>query len=128
MVAYLPELRGKGLDDVTIRDLLTMSAGISYAHQDEQSPLLSPLPFNDDARDTNFPDLRSLALSVRPGTDAPGTAFEYNDTVPLFLGMIVERSTHRPVAQYLQEKIWQPLGMGYPASWSLDSIRSDCKG
>jgi CubicO group peptidase (beta-lactamase class C family) len=25
-----------------------------------------------------------------------------------------------PVAAYLQEKIWQPLGMAYPGSWSLD--------
>jgi CubicO group peptidase (beta-lactamase class C family) len=124
MVCYLPELRDKGLDGVTLHHLLTMSAGIRYAHEDEQPPLLGLLPFNDDARSTNFPDLRRLALSVRPGTDAPGSAFEYNDFVPLFLGMILERTTHRPVAQYLQEKIWQPLGMEYPASWSLDSQKS----
>jgi CubicO group peptidase (beta-lactamase class C family) len=123
MVSYLPELRGRGLDGVTLRHLLSMSAGIRYAHEDEQWPL-GLLPFNDDARSTNFPDLRRLALSVRPGTDAPGSTFEYNDFVPLFLGMILERTTHRPVAQYLQEKIWQPLGMEYPASWSLDSRQS----
>jgi CubicO group peptidase (beta-lactamase class C family) len=35
--------------------------------------------------------------------------------------MILERTTQRPVTQYLQEKIWQPLGMEYGASWSLDS-------
>jgi CubicO group peptidase (beta-lactamase class C family) len=124
MVFYLPELRDKGLDGVTLRHLLTMSAGIRYAHEDEQPPLLGLLPFNDDARSTNFPDLRRLALSVRPGIDAPGSTFEYNDFVPLFLGMILERTTHRPVAQYLQEKIWQPLGMEYPAAWSLDSQKS----
>jgi CubicO group peptidase (beta-lactamase class C family)/uncharacterized integral membrane protein len=124
MVSYLPELHDKGLDGVTLRHLLTMSAGIRYTHEDEQPPLLGLLPFNDDARGTNFPDLRRLALSVRPGTDAPGSTFEYNDFVPLFLGMILERTTHRPVAQYLQEKIWQPLGMEYPASWSLDSQKS----
>jgi CubicO group peptidase (beta-lactamase class C family) len=124
VVAYLPELRGKGLDALTIRDLLTMSAGIGYAHQDEQPPLLGVLPFNDDARNANVPDLRRLALSVRPGPDAPGTAFSYNDDVPVLLGMILERTTHRSVAQYLQEKLWQPLGMEYPASWSLDSTQS----
>jgi CubicO group peptidase (beta-lactamase class C family) len=124
MVSYLPELRDKGLGGVTLRHLLTMSAGTHYAHEDEQPPLLGLLPYNDDARATNYPDLRSLALSVRSSTDAPGTAFEYNNFLPLLLGMILERTTHRPVAQYLQEKIWQPLGMEYPASWSLDSRQS----
>ena len=36
-VSYLPELRGKGLDGVSLRHLLTMSAGIAYTHEDEQS-------------------------------------------------------------------------------------------
>jgi CubicO group peptidase (beta-lactamase class C family) len=40
------------------------------------------------------------------------------------LGLILERATHRPVTQYLQEKIWQPLGVEYSASWSLDSRQS----
>ena len=124
VISYLPELSGRGLDKMTIRDLLSMSAGISYAHQDEQPPLVSMLGLNDDTRVTYFPNLRSLALSVRAGNDAPGTAFNYNDDVPMLLGMILERTTHRPVAQYLQEKIWQPLGMEYPASWSLDNSQS----
>jgi CubicO group peptidase (beta-lactamase class C family) len=122
IVMYLPELRGRGLDSARIRDLLTMSAGINFSHQDEQPPLIDMLPFNDDTRATNFPELRSLALSVKAGADAPGTAFDYNDDVPLLLGLILERSTHRRVAQYLQEKIWQPLAMEYSASWSLDSV------
>lgn len=93
-------------------------------HEDEQPLVLGILPFNDDARATNFPDLRRLALSVRPNGDSPGSVFEYNDYLPLLLGIILDRTTHRPVAQYLQEKIWQPIGMEYPASWSLDSQQS----
>ena len=36
------------------------------------------------------------------------------------LGMILERATGRTVTDYLQEKIWTPIGMAYPGSWSLD--------
>jgi CubicO group peptidase (beta-lactamase class C family) len=124
MVAYLPELRGHGVDGVTIRNLLMMSAGLSIRHEAEQSPLANALALSDDTRTTYFPNLRSVALSVRPGADAPGTAFEYDKRVPMLLGLILERTTHRSVSQYLQEKIWQPLGMEYPASWSLDSTQS----
>ena len=35
--------------------------------------------------------------------------------------MILERATDRPVATYLSQKIWQPLGMEADGSWSLDS-------
>ena len=38
--------------------------------------------------------------------------------------MILERATGMPVAEYLQEKIWKPLGMEYPGSWSIDSEQS----
>ena len=120
MVSYLPELRGRGLDVVTIRDLLTMSAGISTQKEAE----LRFFGLNDDAITTNFPDLRSLALSVSAGSDAHGVAFNYSNYNAMLLGLILERTTHRSVAQYLQEKIWQPLGMEYPASWSLDSTQS----
>lgn len=120
MVSYLPELRGRGLDAVTIRDLLTMSAGIST----QNDANLNRLGLSDSAMTTNFPDLRSLVLAVRAGSDAPGTAMNYTNDDAVLLGLILERATHRPVAQYLQEKIWQPLGMEYPASWTLDSTPS----
>ena len=38
--------------------------------------------------------------------------------------MILERATDKPVSQYLEDKIWKPLGMDAPASWSLDSDAS----
>ena len=53
-----------------------------------------------------------------------GAEFNYNNYNPTLLGIILERATHIPVAQYLQEKIWVPLGMEYPATWSLDSEAS----
>ena len=52
MVSYLPELRGKGLDDVTLRDLLMMSAGLKFVHQDTQPPLVNMLALSDDSHTT----------------------------------------------------------------------------
>ena len=37
------------------------------------------------------------------------------------LAFIIERATGKKVPEYLQEKLWQPLGMEYDASWSIDS-------
>ena len=45
-------------------------------------------------------------------------AFKYNQYHPLLLGLILERTTGRTVSEYLSEKIWQPLGTEFPASWT----------
>jgi CubicO group peptidase (beta-lactamase class C family) len=124
IVHYLPELRDKGLDGVTIRHLLLMSSGIRYVSDDEISGPAELSPFSDDGLSYSYPNLRSQALAVVPDAKQPGAEFNYNNYNPTLLGIILERSTHMPVAQYLQEKIWEPLGMEYPASWSLDSKES----
>jgi CubicO group peptidase (beta-lactamase class C family) len=121
VIYYLPELRGRGLDGVTIRHLLLMASGIRYVSDDEITGLAELSPFSDDGLSYSYPNLRSQALAVVPDGKGPGAEFNYNNYNPTLLGIILERTTHRPVAQYLQEKIWEPLGMEYPASWSLDS-------
>ena len=59
-------------------------------------------------------------MTVHPAV-APDSRWQYNNYHPLLLGLILERATGRHVADYLSEKIWQPLGTEAPASWSLDS-------
>ena len=71
-----------------------------FAHQAAQPGLLQLVPLNDDTPTTYYPNMRRLALSVQPGPDVPGTAFEYDKRVPMLLGMILERTTHRSVSQY----------------------------
>jgi CubicO group peptidase (beta-lactamase class C family) len=111
---YLPELaeRDPQFSQITIRHLLMMSSGIHY----EEFPFFS----GDDAKTYYYPDLRRLALEESNISGRPGEAFLYNNYHPLLLGLILERATGVPVAQYLQDKIWRPLGAEYEGSWSLD--------
>jgi CubicO group peptidase (beta-lactamase class C family) len=114
---YIPELKQKDprFNNITIKNLLTMSSGLSYVEQS--------LPWSDDTKTYYDTDLRSLALSAKI-EEAPGKRFHYNNYNPLLLGIILERTTHKHVSQYLEEKIWKPLGMEAPGSWSLDSDAS----
>lgn len=119
VIRYLPELTGRGLDQLTIKDLLRMSSGIPFEDFDNVFPLL--LPFSDDPRIHYSTNLREVALGVRAGSEPIGATFRYNDYHLLLEGLILERVTGVTVSNYLQEKIWKPSGMAYPASWSLDS-------
>lgn len=53
---------------------------------------------------------------------APGESFEYISGNTAILGWILERALgeEHTVTQYLQDKLWQPLGMEYDATWSID--------
>lgn len=122
VIRYVPELGGRGFDVLTIRDLLMMSSGIRYIGNDEQPFYMSP--FGDDTRTYYSADMRRTALSVT-ASDAPvGAHFRYNNYHPLIEGLIIERATGMPVAKYLEQRIWQPMGAEFPASWSLDSEQS----
>lgn len=115
---YLPELRARDarFEQVTLRHLLRMASGIRYAE--------FPFLHGDDAKTYYDPDLRRLALEDTRVDGPPGQRFHYNNFHPLLLGLVLERATGQPVAQYLERRLWQPAGMVGAASWSLDSEAS----
>ncbi len=108
---YLPELKERDtrFSDIKIIDLLRMSSGISY----REPP--------DDVYTYFAPDLRKLALEKTQIVNSPSNNFLYNNYNPLFLGMIIERSTGMDVSEYLEEKIWRSIGMEFDGSWSVDA-------
>jgi CubicO group peptidase (beta-lactamase class C family) len=81
-------------------------------------------PFGDAAKYYYGRNLPKYVAKMKVA-QAPDQEFDYISGNTQLLGMIVARATKRPLAQYLQEKIWQPLGMEFDASWSLDSRRHD---
>jgi CubicO group peptidase (beta-lactamase class C family) len=114
---YIPELeeRDPRFQEIRIRDLLMMTSGLRFTQE-------GGLPSTNDGSLTfSFDDLRKLALTETKIVEPPGKTFLYNDYNPILLGIILERTTGKPVANYLQEKIWDPVGMEYDGSWTLDS-------
>jgi CubicO group peptidase (beta-lactamase class C family) len=115
---YIPELEDKNsrYSSITIENLLSMASGLRYVEEDIN-------PFSDDTKTYYDPNLRSVALSAVI-EEEPGKTFHYNNYNFLLLGIILERTTGMPVAKYMEEKLWKPLGMEAPSSWSLDSEAS----
>ena len=122
VIKYVPEISGRGLDTLTIRDLLLMNSGIRYVEGGELPFYYAP--FADDPLTYYPPDLRKVALSVKASETPIGVAFHYNNYHPLLEGLVIERATGTHVAEYLQERFWKPMGAEFPASWSLDSESS----
>jgi CubicO group peptidase (beta-lactamase class C family) len=117
ITAYIPELSDRDLrfDDITIRHLITMSSGISYH--------ITSSPIDDGTITYYSPDLRAAALASEI-SEAPGTRFLYNNYNPLLVGMVLERATGMSVSEYLETRLWGPMGAEGDGSWNLDSEES----
>lgn len=110
ITTYFPELTNQGFDLVTIDNLLDHTSGIHYKEVK-----------NHVGGNVEFywgKDIRKDIFNIHPYFPA-GDHFEYSNINTQLLALILERATGMSVSQYLQEKIWKPLGMEYPASWSL---------
>jgi CubicO group peptidase (beta-lactamase class C family) len=114
---YLPELKNQDFDAISIRDLLTMGSGIQYR--------FGLFPWDEFVLQGYYPNLRQLLLSNLKIIEPPGQSFHYNNLNTELAGMILERATHRLPSQYLQEKIWKPIGMEFAATWSIDGEQDD---
>ncbi|AOM79167.1 serine hydrolase domain-containing protein [Pedobacter steynii] len=110
---YIPELRKNGFEKVTLEHLLQMTSGLQFNEGYSN-------PFGEVATFYYGTNLRKATTELKLKR-APGEAFEYVSGNPQILGLVLERALKtKNITAYLQEKIWQPLGMEYEASWSLD--------
>jgi len=106
---YLPEWKNDDRSRITLRQLLTMSAGLEM-YFDNKDPL------NKNTRLFFAADSTAPAFEY-PAIAPPDTEFAYNYLIPELLGIILERATGRRYAEYLSEKLWQPLGNSTAHVW-----------
>lgn len=111
---YVPELRNNGFERVTIKHLLQMTGGLRYKEPDiNPFGLHSHFYYGDDLEE------KCVELKLQ---GEPGTAFSYKSGETQLLGLILDRALgDRTITDYMQEKLWTPLGMEYNALWSIDN-------
>ncbi len=123
---YIPDLRGSAYDDVSVRQLLTMSSGVKW-NEDYEDPNADVAQFNkvkpEPGLDATVSYLRKL-----PRAHPPGTVWHYNTGETNLVGVLVSSATKKPLAQYLQEKVWQPAGMEAKATWLLGPTGHEIAG
>jgi CubicO group peptidase (beta-lactamase class C family) len=117
---YIPELAGTGYDGVPIKAILEMSSGVRFteryiAGRYSDMDLMFERGMIDESTPLNE-YLRSL-----PRMLPPGTKFAYKGADTQALGWLVRRVTGESLADYLSDKVWQPMGMEHDAFWNVDA-------
>ncbi|MEM9051695.1 MAG: serine hydrolase [Bacteroidota bacterium] len=110
---YIPEMAENGFDKVTIEHVLQMTTGLDF-NESYVNPFGTVAKFYYGR---NLPKyVRKLELEAEPGTRWQYVSGDTQILVDILDGVLTDET----VTQYLERKIWQPLGMEYDASWSLD--------
>ena len=123
---YIPDLKGSVYDDVTIKQLLTMTSGVKW-NEDYADPKSDVALFNahkaEPGVDVTVSYMRKLKREA-----TPGTKWVYKTGETNLIGVLVSSATKKNLSEYLSEKIWQPFGMQQNASWLLGSTGHEISG
>jgi CubicO group peptidase (beta-lactamase class C family) len=113
---YLPSLKGSAYDGVRIKDILQMSSGAAwnedYSDPDSEVMRMGKIMALGGSLD-------EFITTLKPERE-PGTYNQYNSADTQVLGALLVAATGKTITDYMQEKIWQPLGMQDTAYWIVD--------
>ena len=123
---YIPGLKGSAYDAVSVRQLLAMTSGVRW-NEDYADPQSDVARFNNHQPEPGQDALVSY-LRQLPRAAPPGERWNYSTGETNLIGILVAQATGKPLAQYLQEKIWQPAGMEAPATWLLSKTGQEISG
>ena len=123
---YIPDLKGSAYDDVSVRQLLTMTSGVRW-NEDYGDPNSDVARFNNHKPEAGIDALVSYMRKL-PRDVPAGTRWLYSTGETNLVGILVSQATKKPLADYLAEKVWQPVGMEQPATWLLSKTGQEISG
>jgi CubicO group peptidase (beta-lactamase class C family) len=116
---YVPALKGGAYEGVSVRNIIQMASGVKWdeTYTDPKSDRRTLLEIQLQQK----PGSILAFMNSLPKAGAPGTIWNYNTGETFVVGAVLEGATHKPLAQYLSEKIWKPWGLESDAKWQLES-------
>lgn len=109
---FYPEFPGYNGKVLTLRHLLTMSAGVDFQEA-------YTTPFSPTTQLYYGNNLQKVTFGMKE-IEEPGVNFVYQSGVTQLLTFIVEKATGESISDYVSRKLWTPMQAEESALWSLD--------
>ena len=126
VTTYIPQMKGSAYDDVSVRQLLTMTSGVKW-NEDYADPNADVAKFNNHKPEEGVDALVSYMRKL-PREVPAGTRWLYSTGETNLVGILLNQATKKPLATYLSEKIWVPAGMEQQATWILSKTGQEISG
>lgn len=113
---YIPVPKGSAYHGVSIKHVLQMSSGARW-NEDYSDPSCDV--FRLAAAMGGAMSLEEFVAGMATESP-PGTVCRYNSGETQALGMLLAYATKRTLSDYMQEKLFEPLGMNAVGYWLVD--------
>lgn len=113
---YIPVPKGSAYHGVSIKNVLQMSSGARW-NEDYSDPSCDV--FRLAAAMGGAMSLEEFVAGMATESP-PGTICRYNSGETQALGMLLAYATKRTLSDYMQEKLFEPLGMNAEGYWLVD--------
>lgn len=123
---YLPQMKGSAYDQVSIRQLVTMTSGVRW-NEDYADPQSDVAKFDKQPAEEGVPAIVSY-LRKLPRAAPPGTRWNYSTGETNLVGVLLAQATGRNLSELLSGKVWQPAGMEQQATWILSRTGQEISG
>ena len=115
---YVPALADTEYGRTSLRHLLQMSSGVRFVEEYTGKDDVARLSAGTYGQigSGGVEAVRQFNVRAAP----PGTKFYYASVETQVLGLVIRHAVGRTLADYLQEKIWEPIGAEADATWLID--------
>jgi CubicO group peptidase (beta-lactamase class C family) len=126
VTAYIPDLKGSAYDDVSVKQLLTMTSGVKW-NEDYTNPKSDVALFNLHKAEPGV-DVTVSYMRKLPREAPAGSKWVYKTGETNLIGVLVSSATKQKLSDYLSQKVWGPFGMEQDAVWMLGSTGHEISG
>jgi CubicO group peptidase (beta-lactamase class C family) len=126
VTAYIPGLKGSAYDDVSVRQLLTMTSGVRW-NEDYTDPKSDVALFNLQ-KPVAGEDITVSYMKTLPREAPAGSKWVYKTGETNLIGVLVSSATGKTLSAYLSEKVWKPFGMEQDGVWMLGPTGHEISG
>ena len=126
VTVYIPGLKGSAYDDVSVKQLLTMTSGVKW-NEDYTDPKSDVAQFNLQ-KPVAGEDITVSYMKTLPREAPAGSKWVYKTGETNLIGVLVSSATGKTLSAYLSEKVWKPFGMEQNAVWMLGPTGHEISG
>ena len=126
VTVYIPGLKGSAYDDVSVKQLLTMTSGVKW--NEDYTDAKSDVALFNMQKPVAGEDITVSYMKTLPREAPAGSKWVYKTGETNLIGVLVSSATGKTLSAYLSEKVWKPFGMEQDAVWMLGATGHEISG